>query len=224
MTPACVSLYAAQGRPPAGIGVLMIQLESVLPVVLPGLALLLWHLRARHRFTVGRLVMAGGFTLYLLLVSKYTLFPLWFDSEYIEEARRQTRFLDGVNLVPFKGWSPSYLLDIQGWGNVALGVPFGFLYPFVMPVAEWRQIARYGLAFPVIVELTQGAISLCYGFTYRIVDINDVLLNFTGVVLGYAILRIVAFLFKKSSTHGLGRSNHPNDGILSHIRSVLLTC
>jgi glycopeptide antibiotics resistance protein len=170
---------------------MIIHLRSVLPVVLPALAALLWYLRSRRRFPVGRLVAVGTFATYLLLVSKYTIFPLWLDSAYIEEFRSQTDFFDGVNLIPFKGWSLRYLISIQGWGNVALGVPFGFVYPFVVRVGGWRQIARYGVTFAAAIELTQLAISLLYGFAYRVIDVNDVLLNFTGVMIGYALLRNV---------------------------------
>lgn len=199
-----------------------IRLGSVLPAVLPGLAFLLWYLRARHQFTVGRLVMVGSFALYLLLVSKYTVFPLWLDSEYIEAVRSKTEFFDGVNLIPFKGWSLEYLISTQGWGNIALGVPFGFLYPFVVPVVNWRQVARAGASFAVAIELTQFAISLFYGFTYRIIDINDFLLNFTGVMLGYALLRIVALLYRAASTHRLRQASLLDEGVLSHIESTLL--
>lgn len=82
---------------------MMMDLESVLPVVVPALVVLLWLLRSRWRFTAGRLAAVTGFAVYLLFVSKYTIFPLRFDSEYIEALRRQTELLDGVNLIPFKG-------------------------------------------------------------------------------------------------------------------------
>jgi glycopeptide antibiotics resistance protein len=200
----------------------MIRLGTLLPVLLPGLAFLLWYLRTRHQFTVGRIVMTGCFTLYLLLASKYTIFPLWIDAAYIEAARNGTKFLHGVNLVPFKDWSLEYLKGVQGWGNVALGIPFGFLYPFVMPVTNWQQMARSGTIFAFAIELTQLTISLGYGFTYRVIDINDVLLNSTGVMLGYAVLRIVAFLYRTASSHRLRQSELLKEGLLSHIESALL--
>jgi glycopeptide antibiotics resistance protein len=196
-----------------------IRLGSLLPVALPGLALLLWYLRTRHRFTADRIVMIGCFVLYLLLVSKYTIFPLWFGSEYIEAGRDRTEFLAGINLVPFKSWSLEYLRGVQCWGNIVLGVPFGFLYPFVIPVTTWKQLARSGALFPIIIELTQLTISFS-GFTYRIIDINDVLLNFTGVMLGYALLRIVALLYRASLTRGPRQADLK--AMLGHIQSVLL--
>jgi glycopeptide antibiotics resistance protein len=87
----------------------MIHLRSVLPVVLPLLAVLLWYLRSRRRFTAGRLLAVGCFAAYVLLVSKYTFFPLWLDSQYVESFRGQTSLHDGVNLVPLKGLSLKYM-------------------------------------------------------------------------------------------------------------------
>jgi glycopeptide antibiotics resistance protein len=148
------------------------------------------------------------------LVSKYTIFPLWLDSDYIEAARRGTKFINGVNFIPFKDWSLSYLRGAQGWGNIALGVPFGFLYPFIMPVANWRQLVRYGAIFSIAIELTQFTISLGYGFTYRIIDINDVLLNFTGALLGYTVLRIVGALSCSSGSEA--KPSKPSSGWLAN--------
>lgn len=65
------------------------------------------------------------------------------------------------------------------------------------------------------------AISLLYGFAYRIVDINDFLLNFTGVLLGYGILNGAAFLYCSVAGES-PRVGDPRDGGLwGHIESVL---
>jgi glycopeptide antibiotics resistance protein len=199
-----------------------IYLKSVLPIILPALAVFLWHLRTRRRFTSGRLVATGGFAVYLLLVSSYTIFPLWFDSNYIEAFRSETEFFDGVNLIPLRDLSLEYLLSIQGWGNVVLGMPFGFMYPFVVTVAGWRQMARYGVIFGASIELTQLAISLLYGFAYRVIDINDVLLNFTGAMLGYALLRTVALLYQAVSRPSSREASPPAESLWGHIASTLL--
>jgi glycopeptide antibiotics resistance protein len=201
---------------------MMVDLETVLPVILPGLVVVLWYLRTRRRFTVGRLICAGGFAIYLLGVSHYTIFPLRLDSEYIEVFRSQTRFLDGVNWVPLRGWSLEYLVSVQCWGNVVLGIPWGLAFPFVVPVSGWRQLARSGAIFAAGIELTQCAISLIYGFAYRVIDINDFLLNFSGVMLGYAALRIAACSYRAVSGRHSRAANSQREGFWGHIESVLL--
>ncbi len=201
---------------------MMVDLETVLPVILPGLVILLWYLRTRRRFTVGRLIFVGGFAVYLLGVSHYTIFPIRLDSEYIELSRSQTRFLDGVNLVPLRGWSLEYLVSVQWWGNVALGMPWGLAFPFVVPLSGWRQLARSGAIFAAGIEITQCAISLIYGFAYRVIDINDSLLNFLGVTIGYTALIITACSYRAVSGRHAKAANSQGEGFWGHIESVLL--
>ncbi|APS23295.1 membrane protein [Streptomyces sp. Tue 6075] len=72
----------------------------------------------------------------------------------------------------------------QAGGNVLLGVPFGLLLPFLVP-RRLRMIRTVLLAAVVmaVVELIQGA--LVQG---RAFDIDDVILNTTGALLGYFVL------------------------------------
>ncbi len=201
---------------------MMIHLQSVLPIVLPLLGALLWYLRTRRQFTIGRLLAVSGFATYLLLVSRYTIFPLWLDPQYIEDFRSQTRLLDGVNLIPLKGLSARYLASIQGWGNVLLGMPFGFLYPFVATISGWREIARNSVIFAIGIEATQLCISLLYGFAYRIIDVNDSLLNFTGAMAGYALLKATAACYQTVSRHARGRERPSAEKLRGHFESILL--
>jgi glycopeptide antibiotics resistance protein len=179
-------------------------------------------LRTRRRYTFGQLVAVGGFATYLLLVSSYTVFPLWLESSYIEDFRRQGKFLNFMNFVPFRDLSLKYLMSIQGWGNVVLGIPFGFVFPFVVTVSGWRQMVRYGLMFGAAIELTQLAISLLYGFAYRVIDVNDVLLNFTGAMIGYALLRAVAFLYQAVLGQRRRATSPLAEELWGHFDSILL--
>ncbi len=46
------------------------------------------------------------------------------------------------------------------------------------------------------IELIQLLMNLVYGFAYRVVDINDFMLNFLGVVLGLAGFRLVSAIYR----------------------------
>ncbi|MET8682917.1 VanZ family protein [Streptomyces sp. NPDC004732] len=79
-------------------------------------------------------------------------------------------------------------------GNILLGVPFGVLLPVVLP--RTRGLVRVGIATAVtmvLVELAQGAF-----VTGRTFDIDDVILNTAGALLGYLVLG-----------RRLGRALHP---------------
>ncbi|WP_324801602.1 VanZ family protein [Streptomyces cyaneofuscatus] len=72
----------------------------------------------------------------------------------------------------------------QAGGNVLLGVPFGLLLPFLVP-RRLRMISMTLLtaAAMILVELVQGAL-----VTGRAFDIDDVILNTSGALLGYLLL------------------------------------
>lgn len=69
-------------------------------------------------------------------------------------------------------------------GNLVLGIPFGVLLPLLVPGT--RGILRVILltaAAMLMVELVQGAL-----ITGRAFDIDDVILNTTGALIGYLLL------------------------------------
>lgn len=79
-------------------------------------------------------------------------------------------------------------------GNLLLGLPFGVLLPVLMPPA--RGLLRVGavtVCLMTLVELIQGAL-----VTGRVFDIDDVILNTAGALLGYLLIG-----------RRLGRAVHP---------------
>lgn len=49
-----------------------------------------------------------------------------------------------------------------------------------------------GVLSSVIVEGLQFSISFVLGFNYRTVDVDDVILNTLGTIIGYGVLRLLA--------------------------------
>ncbi|MEU3726976.1 VanZ family protein [Streptomyces sp. NPDC031705] len=69
-------------------------------------------------------------------------------------------------------------------GNVLLGVPFGVLLPVLLPQARGLlRVAAVTAVVMTLVELIQGAL-----VTGRAFDVDDVLLNTAGALLGYLLL------------------------------------
>ncbi|MFF7356778.1 VanZ family protein [Streptomyces filipinensis] len=69
-------------------------------------------------------------------------------------------------------------------GNVLLGVPFGVLVPVLAPRARGvLSVLALTALVMLMVELTQGAL-----ITGRAFDIDDVLLNTAGALLGWLLL------------------------------------
>ncbi|WP_225825775.1 VanZ family protein [Streptomyces naphthomycinicus] len=72
----------------------------------------------------------------------------------------------------------------QVGGNVLLGVPFGVLVPVLAPRARGAlQVLALTALVMLMVELVQGAL-----VTGRAFDIDDVILNTSGALLGWLLL------------------------------------
>jgi len=75
-------------------------------------------------------------------------------------------------------------------GNVLVFAPFGLLVPLaVLKVAMTRRGLLAGLVLSGSIELAQLGISLLLGTRYRMSDVDDVVLNVLGILLGWACLR-----------------------------------
>ncbi|MEE1760469.1 VanZ family protein [Streptomyces sp. SP18BB07] len=72
----------------------------------------------------------------------------------------------------------------QVGGNVLLGLPFGILLPVLAPGARGLlRVPALTALMMLLVELVQGAV-----VTGRAFDIDDVILNTAGALLGYLLL------------------------------------
>ncbi|WP_336788667.1 VanZ family protein [Paenibacillus sp. MMO-177] len=112
------------------------------------------------------------------------------------------------NYIPFKTII-EYLQDIPSStairniiGNIVICMPFGFYYFFKIRVIPKINIAVYAVAIPLIIESGQ-LIMYFINLGMRAVDIDDVILNSSGILLGYYITRS---LFQKKK--GSARSTH----------------
>ena len=98
-----------------------------------------------------------------------------------------------ANLVPFKTILP-YLLGEMGLligainllGNIVLLMPVGFLAPFVFRNMTWKKTLVVAVAAGFFIEGMQVVLHL------GIFDIDDVILNAIGVLLGYWVFAILA--------------------------------
>lgn len=92
----------------------------------------------------------------------------------------------GPNFVPFKTILP-YLLGHKGLiiagvnliGNIALLVPIGFLVPCIYSNLKWKELLLIAISAGLGIELPQVALGV------GIFDIDDILLNALGVMIGY---------------------------------------
>ncbi|WP_084504346.1 VanZ family protein [Actinoplanes sp. N902-109] len=100
-------------------------------------------------------------------------------------------FMTMVHWIPGDVDAPSFVL------NVIMFVPFGVLVPLVWRAADsYRRIAARALTASATIEAVQAVVGLTIG-SRRTVDINDLIANTAGALLGLFLLRLAV----PSSTH-----------------------
>jgi glycopeptide antibiotics resistance protein len=98
-----------------------------------------------------------------------------------------------ANFLPFKTILP-YLIGEKGLmiavinlaGNIILLVPIGFLVPFIYRKMTWKKTLALAVAAGLAIEGMQAL------FRVGIFDIDDVMLNGLGVIVGYWAFRMRA--------------------------------
>jgi glycopeptide antibiotics resistance protein len=157
----------------------------VLPVAVTILVAILAAQWRRQR-SLSYLICCAGFGIYGLAVLHITLFPIRIlDGEIYYSG---ARFVQGINLIPFN-FDLSFIPHIvlyQIAQNVLLTIPLGFGVNFVAPI-RLRSILWLALAVGIGIKTVQLMISLLIGYAYRVIDINDAILNTLGVLIGYGV-------------------------------------
>jgi len=118
-----------------------------------------------------------------------TIFPIPIGGQ---DFYRQTRGMSEDNIVPFAtivGQLQHLGLNTirQLSGNVLILMPLGVYGPALWPaLRDWRRFVAVAIAFGVGIELTQYAGSLIEGFTYRVTDVDDAIMNTAGAIAAFA--------------------------------------
>ncbi|MEH7350773.1 VanZ family protein [Gottfriedia acidiceleris] len=151
--------------------------------------MILFVLKIKFKKDIVYLLFFSIMYIYICNVLNYTQFPIY----VFQTDRDIIRLHVSINLVPLinltmEDFETSLL-------NVLMTIPFGFGLPFITK-STFKKIALAGLLIGLIIESLQGIIGLLNGYTFRVVDINDVLFNFTGTIIGYSIFKLFSYLFK----------------------------
>lgn len=99
-----------------------------------------------------------------------------------------TNFVPFRTIVPYLFSSQALIAAVNLAGNVALLVPIGFVAPFVFGHMTWKKSLVLAIAAGLGLELLQIA------FHVGIFDIDDVILNALGVMVGYVVFAAYAKL------------------------------
>lgn len=135
------------------------------------------------------LVVFTLFYIYLIMVIKYTQFPIFLDELFMDSQNYKISY----NLVPLVNLSSGQF--VTSMLNVLLFLPFGYLF-FIMSRFHFKKTVLAGFSMSFLIELTQAGISLLTQVAYRVFDVNDLIFNTIGTFLG-VILFLIFNLFAK---------------------------
>lgn len=129
---------------------------------------------------------------YFMCIVKLTLFP-------IVMIGLPANIKESINIIPFhNGINRTDIL------NLIMTIPLGIGIPFITKINNIKKILLLGLCFGLGIETIQYLETfLTKGFSHRIIDINDVIFNFTGTVIGFFVLYVFSRLFIKMKEENL---------------------
>lgn len=120
-----------------------------------------------------------GLVLFSAVLARLTLAP-----SHASEALVTTNLRPGASLRQYAEDYTFLAACKQIGGNLLLGMPFGLLLPVLVPRSlRLLRVVTLTVVVMVLVELAQGAI-----VTGRAFDVDDVILNTTGALIGYFLL------------------------------------
>jgi glycopeptide antibiotics resistance protein len=98
-------------------------------------------------------------------------------------------------------------------GNIAAFVPLGILIPLLARFRWWSGLAVLAAATVLStgIEAGQLAISNYLGYAYRSTDVDDVILNVLGAILGYVVALSIGALVNIGDRLGDSRRHSAND-------------
>lgn len=96
------------------------------------------------------------------------------------DASRPANFIPFKTIIPYLfGYKGLIIAGINLVGNIVLLVPVGFILPFISPNITWKKSLALAVAAGLIIEGLQVVLHV------GIFDIDDVILNAFGVMLGF---------------------------------------
>jgi glycopeptide antibiotics resistance protein len=133
--------------------------------------------------------------LYLVVLAILTLRPVGADVE----SNVRVNLKPFATILPALRHGPGSFVFASLVGNVLAFVPLGLLLPLAVRRIAWPLVIIGGAALSATIELTQYALSTNLGYGYRRADIDDVIVNVFGTIVGltlYAVVRLTASLVK----------------------------
>ena len=133
------------------------------------------------------------FVLLLVLVLKFPQMNMFHGIVERWKTGNPSRFVTETNFVPFKVIT-EYVKNAHSYNdwftknlavNIIMFIPFGFLTPLFIKRNKLWQILIYGIIASIMIEILQVLLAVGTG------DIDDVILNSVGTLIGFGIDKLI---------------------------------
>ncbi len=125
---------------------------------------------------------------YLVVLAVLTLRPVGADVD----SNVRLNLKPFATILPALRHGPGSFMFANLLGNLLAFVPLGLLLPVAFRRQPWPLVILAGAALSVSIETTQYALSLNLGHGYRAADIDDVIVNVFGTIVGLALYGVTA--------------------------------
>lgn len=132
----------------------------------------------------------------LILVPRNFWSGIWANI-FVGYSGSEIELFDGTfNFTPIVFKVISGELTLGSWvktmlaGNFLMFIPMGFFLPLAASKMDFKKILKIAIVVPIIVEIIQPIVG-------RSFDIDDIILNFAGIMIGYLFVVCIIKLSKK---------------------------
>lgn len=176
-------------------------LTVILPFLIAFMILRFIYRRQKVTHTKKKFLLLLVFIIYIFGVFYFTGVGTIFDIQ-----RYGIELKSGqVNFLPFS----KNIVVVDYILNIILFIPLGFLLPIIWPDKnKLKLVVLSGVSFSLLIELSQL-------FNNRRTDIDDILMNTLGTILGYLFFRILIRITKKALPSGRHLKYEPVIYVLS---------
>ena len=127
------------------------------------------------------------FALYMVVLLRLTVFRG--SALYAEPQLNLSLF---ANLIQVWRDGGFWEFSRQFFGNIGWFVPFGFLLPFLLRRTSLLLVTAMGAGLSLAIELAQ------YIFRVGVAELDDLILNTLGVVIGYLFYKLLGMITAKA--------------------------
>lgn len=143
------------------------------------------------------------FSIYITSLVVFTLFPFPYQKELIEIMIEDNLGVNH-NFIPFKAFVDAInfgdltIAIKQIGGNILLFMPLGFAIPILFPIIKKGKVILIGFTVSLTIELIQAVAGFFLGYNYRSFDVDDLIMNTLGTVIGLLLFSLLSNFLKQS--------------------------